>query len=67
MPGLDTGRAKPQTSLLPTNCILLSNMFDIKEIDLAKEPGYFMDLKDEVEEECKKYGDVVQLFIEQNR
>lgn len=67
LPGLDMGRSqKPQTSLLPTNCILLSNMFDIKEVDLTKEPGYFMDLKDEVEEECRKYGDLEKLFIEQD-
>lgn len=42
-------------------------MFDPKEVDLTKEPGYFIDLKDEVEEECRKYGDVDRLFIEQGR
>jgi len=58
---------KPQTSLLPTNCILLSNMFDLEEVDLAKEPTYFVDLKEEIEEECNKYGEVGQVFIEANK
>ena len=58
---------KPQTSLLPTNCILLSNMFDTTEVDLANEPGYFVDLKEEIEEECKKYGDIEHVFIEATR
>ncbi len=55
---------KYQTSLLPTNCILLSNMFDINEVDLQKDPGYFVDLREEIEDECKSYGDVEQVFIE---
>jgi RNA-binding protein 23/39 len=58
---------KHQTSLLPTNCILLSNMFDPKEVDLTREPEYFIDLKAEVLEQCKKYGDVDAIFIEQSR
>jgi len=63
----DTSRSsKPQTSLLPTNCILLANMFDSKEVDLTKEPEYFIDLKSEVTAECKKYGDIDHLAIEQS-
>lgn len=58
--------SKPQTSLLPTNCILLSNMFDPAEVDLTKEPEYFIDLKNEVTAECKRYGDVDSLLIEQS-
>jgi len=59
--------AKAQTSLLPTNCILLSNMFVMDEVDLSKEPTYFVDLKEEIEEECNKYGEVLQTFIEANK
>jgi RNA-binding protein 39 len=77
VPGVDLGApvqaqeqpqpVKAQTSLLPTNCILLSNMFDVEEVDLAKEPTYFVDLKEEIEEECNKYGEVGQVFIEANK
>lgn len=68
-PGLgynDTKAVKHQTSLLPTNCIILSNMFDPKEVDLTREPEYFIDLRKEVLEQCKKYGDVDGIFIEQS-
>lgn len=57
--------SKPQTSLLPTNCILLANMFDPSEVDLTKEPEYYIDLKTEVTAEVKKYGDVDSLVIDQ--
>ncbi len=42
-------------------------MFDPSEVDLTKEPEYFIDLKAEVTGECKKYGDFDSLFIEQSR
>lgn len=59
--------SKPQTSLLPTNCILLSNMFDVNEVDLVNDPGYFVDLKEEIEDECKKFGEVENTFIEASK
>jgi len=58
---------KAQTSLLPTNCILLTNMFVMDEVDLSKDPTFFVDLKEEIEEECNKYGEVLQTFIEANK
>lgn len=42
-------------------------MFDTKEVDLTREPEYFIDLRAEVLEQCKKYGDVEGIFIEQSR
>ena len=42
-------------------------MFDPTEVDLNKEPGFYADLKEEVEEECKAYGNVEQVVIDQNR
>jgi hypothetical protein len=31
---------------LPTNCLLLSNMFDSERVDLKKEPAFFLDIKE---------------------
>jgi RNA-binding protein 39 len=35
--------------------------------DEATDPQYLMDLKEEVEEECKSYGEVEHVLIDQNR
>ncbi|KAL4480159.1 hypothetical protein ABPG74_020675 [Tetrahymena malaccensis] len=52
---------RPPTSLLPTNYIVLVNMF--AESDFKNDPSFFADLKEDVSEECKKYGDVVEVFV----
>lgn len=39
-------------------------MFDPKEVDLDAEPGYYVDLKEEVEEECGNFGEVLDCFLE---
>ena len=54
-------------SPVPTRSTVLANMFDITEVDLNKDPGFYADLKEEVEEECKAYGNVEQVVIDQNR
>lgn len=30
----------------PSNCLLFSNMFDQKKVDLRKDPSFFIDIKD---------------------
>ena len=42
-------------------------MFDLNEVDLVKEPGYLVDLKEEVQDEVRNYGMFENLFIEPNR
>eukprot|EP01017_Pseudomicrothorax_dubius_P025994 TRINITY_DN2866_c0_g2_i2.p1 TRINITY_DN2866_c0_g2~~TRINITY_DN2866_c0_g2_i2.p1 ORF type:complete len:152 (-),score=27.02 TRINITY_DN2866_c0_g2_i2:271-726(-) len=59
--------APSQQSLIsptPTSCILLVNMFNPADVNLSADPEFFSDLRDEVEEECKKYGNVEKVFVE---
>nr|XP_023915945.1 RNA-binding protein 39 [Quercus suber]POF06158.1 isoform 3 of rna-binding protein 39 [Quercus suber] len=47
----------------PTECLLLKNMFDpATETD----PDFDMDIKDDVEEECSKYGRVKHIYVDRN-
>ena len=32
----------------PSCCIFLSNMFDLSQVDLEKDPAFFVDIRDEV-------------------
>ncbi|XP_030974598.1 RNA-binding protein 39 [Quercus lobata] len=47
----------------PSECLLLKNMFDpATETD----PDFDMDIKDDVEEECSKYGRVKHIYVDRN-
>jgi len=47
----------------PTECLLLKNMFDpATETD----PEFDMDIKEDVEEECSKYGRVKHIYVDRN-
>jgi len=50
----------------PTCCVLLTNLFDPSQIDKAKEPNYFTDLRDDVMDECSCFGGVETVWIEEN-
>mmetsp|Transcript_38012 Transcript_38012/g.34040 ORF Transcript_38012/g.34040 Transcript_38012/m.34040 type:complete len:91 (+) Transcript_38012:1435-1707(+) len=41
-------------------------MFDPTEVDLTEEPGYYVDLKEEVSEFCESFGKVEGCMVEQN-
>lgn len=46
---------------LQTNCILLKNMFDpTTETD----PNFDQEIKDDVEEECSKFGPVLHIYVD---
>jgi RNA-binding protein 39 len=46
---------------LQTNCILLKNMFDpATETD----PNFDQEIKDDVEEECSKFGPVLHIYVD---
>lgn len=47
----------------PTECLLLKNMFDP---NTETDPDYDLDIKDEVQLECAKYGAVKHIFVEKN-
>ncbi len=34
------------TQVLPSNCVLLTNMFDPELVDLRKDPAFFIDIKE---------------------
>jgi hypothetical protein len=34
------------TQMHPSNCVVFSNMFDPKKVDLKKEPSFYIDMKD---------------------
>lgn len=63
----------PTITAEPTHCVYLSNLFDLSAVNLEAEPGFFIDLRDEVlgifnhkvVDECKEYGDIEDCFVDQ--
>jgi len=47
----------------PSTCLVLKNMFDPKE---EKEPDFHLDVKEDVEEETKKYGRLKHIFVDKD-
>ena len=49
LPGQTAGMSKDQIFMKThghaSSCILISNMFDPKEVDLAKDPDFFLEIK----------------------
>ncbi|XP_073008643.1 uncharacterized protein [Typha latifolia] len=45
----------------PTDCLLLKNMFDPS---VETEPDFDLDIKDDVEAECSKFGTVKHIFVD---
>lgn len=52
---------RPATSLMPTNYIVLVNMFT--ESDYKNDPSFLADLKEDVGEECRRHGEVTDVFV----
>jgi len=50
-------------ALNPSTCILLKNMFDPK---METEPDFHLDIKEDVIEECSKYGQVTHAYVERD-
>jgi len=47
-----------------TRTLLLQNMFNSKEVDLVKEPKFFHEIKEDTEEEVKKFGKVLHIVVD---
>ncbi|KAK8644484.1 hypothetical protein V6N13_123790 [Hibiscus sabdariffa] len=47
----------------PSECLLLKNMFDPST---ETEPDFDLDIKEDVEEECSKYGRVKHIYVDKN-
>ena len=41
-------------------------MFDPKEVDLNKDPSFFMDIKDQVEQICEAWGQIERIYVQQS-
>ena len=50
----------------PSNCVAFIGMFDATQVDLRRDPTFFMDIKDQVASVCAGYGKVDHIFVEQN-
>ncbi|KAJ4966115.1 hypothetical protein NE237_017964 [Protea cynaroides] len=46
---------------VPSDCLLLKNMFDPK---LETEPDFDLDIKDDVQDECSKFGAVKHIYVD---
>ncbi|XP_074581560.1 uncharacterized protein LOC141838065 [Curcuma longa] len=46
-----------------TECLMLTNMFDPST---ETEPDFDLDIKEDVQEECSKYGHVKHIFVDKN-
>ncbi|OMO55905.1 hypothetical protein CCACVL1_26916 [Corchorus capsularis] len=46
----------------PSECLLLKNMFDAA----TEEPDFDLDIKEDVEEECSKYGRVRHIYVDKH-
>ncbi|XP_031649747.1 RNA-binding protein 39 isoform X6 [Oncorhynchus kisutch] len=51
------------TQPLATHCLQLSNMFNPQ---LEKEPGWDVEIQDDVIEECNKHGGIVHIYLDKN-
>ncbi|CAI0407979.1 unnamed protein product [Linum tenue] len=48
---------------VPSECLLLKNMFDPQS---ETEPDFDLDIKDDVQEECSKFGTLNHIFVDKN-
>ncbi|EYU24065.1 hypothetical protein ABFS82_12G004800 [Erythranthe guttata] len=53
----------PEPIGTPSECLLLKNMFDPAT---EEDPEFDLDIKDDVEEECSKYGRVKHIYVDKN-
>ncbi|KAG9147481.1 hypothetical protein Leryth_007291 [Lithospermum erythrorhizon] len=48
---------------VPSECLLLKNMFDPK---LETEPDFDLDIKEDVQDECSKFGTLKHIYVDKN-
>lgn len=41
-------------------------MFDVTFVDLKREPAFFIDIKEQVQDVCSEVGKVEKVWVEQN-
>ncbi|TYH26388.1 hypothetical protein ES288_A03G248300v1 [Gossypium darwinii] len=70
IPGLPGGLQIPTNGIptidtigTPSECLLLKNMFDPS---LETEPDFDLDIKEDVQEECSKFGKLKHIYVDRN-
>jgi RNA-binding protein 39 len=48
----------------PTTAIVLHGMFNMAQVNLQTDPEFFNDIHADVEQECRKYGSVMKVWID---
>ncbi|KAJ4851436.1 hypothetical protein Tsubulata_041711 [Turnera subulata] len=48
---------------IPSECLLLKNMFDP---ETETEPDFHLDIKEDVQDECSKFGHVKHIYVDKN-
>lgn len=49
----------------PSPYVYLSNLFDLSEVNLQEDATFFLDIRDEVLDECKEFGEVEDIYVDQ--
>ncbi|RLN41795.1 hypothetical protein C2845_PM01G03420 [Panicum miliaceum] len=64
IPGATLPITAPSIELAPpSECLLLKNMFDPA---LETDPDFDLDIRDDVQEECSKFGQLKHIFVDKN-
>jgi len=58
-PGLVTAQPLPG----PAHTVVLHPMFDLKQLDMSKTPNFFEDLRMDIHQECSKFGELLQTWV----
>ncbi|KAB1219999.1 RNA-binding protein rsd1 [Morella rubra] len=68
--GLGAGLQVPTTAMptvdtigVPSECLMLKDMFDPK---IESETDFDLDIKEDVQEECSKFGNLKHIFVDKN-
>ncbi|XP_052459803.1 RNA-binding protein 39-like isoform X2 [Carassius gibelio] len=61
-PGMNQAMNLPSEPLA-THCLQLSNMFSPQT---ENEPGWDLEIKDDVIEECRKHGGIIHIYVDKN-
>jgi RNA-binding protein 39 len=60
----ESSAASNNWSAISTQCLMISNMFDIFEE--IKKPNWVEDITDDVIEECTKYGGIIHIYVDES-
>lgn len=66
IPKVETFIVPEVISTQPSSCILIANMFDPLSVDLNKDPHFFVEIKEQVQDVCSEWGQVDKVMVDQN-